>query len=89
VKTAWTSASCIAVTWISCKSAVPAKRTSVKAWIGRPALRWSTTTVYPAMTPVRSRRSMRRVTAEAESDTCSPMSAMVRRALCDSSSMIW
>src|SRR5580693_545157 len=32
---------------------------------------------------------MRRVTAEADSDTFSPMSAMVRRALCESSSMIW
>ena len=26
---------------------------------------------------------MRRVTAEADSETCSPMSAMVRRAFCD------
>ena len=29
------------------------------------------------------------VTAEADSETCSPMSAMVRRALCDSNSMMW
>ena len=79
----------MAVSLISWRSAVPAKRTSVKAWMGRPALRWSTTTVYPAITPVRSRRSIRRVTAEAESETCSPMSAMVRRALWDSNSMIW
>ena len=31
---------------------------------------------------------MRRVTAEADNETCSPMSAIVRRALCDSNSMM-
>ena len=60
----------------------------MNAWSGRPALAWSMTAVYPLMTPSRSSRSTRRVTADADSETRSAISAMVRRALRDSSSRI-